>query len=79
MSTFRSAATILLVCASLSGCKIIKTPTAEEAAKANGGGFDPEHMVGEIWGPKVVPFFEAKAAPLTEIMSAAAGDGAAAG
>lgn len=80
MSGFRSAGTVLLVCGlALSGCKIIKTPTAEEAAKADGGGFNPDTMVADSWSAKVVPFFETKAAPLSEVMAAANADIEAAG
>ena len=75
MSGFRSAATILLVCGvALSGCKIIKTPTAEEAAKADGGAFNPDKMAADAWDAKVIPFFNSKAAPLAEVLTAVSGD-----
>lgn len=80
MSVLKSASIILLACGvALSGCKIIKTPTAEEAAEARGDNFNPDHSVADIWDSKVKPFFAEKAAPLDKVMQAANADADAAG
>lgn len=45
MPHFRPATVIpLAIVLVLSGCKIIKTPTAEEAAEAASGGFNPSTL-----------------------------------
>jgi predicted lipoprotein len=82
VSMLKSGGTIALVLAgmmALAGCKIIKTPTAEEAAQAASGGFDPERMVAEIWDSKVLPYLDGKAVPFSEVASLAASDPDAAG
>ncbi len=80
MSGFKSAAIFLIVCAvAVSGCKIIKTPTGEEAALADSGAFDPDRMVADIWASKAVPFFDRKAADFSEVFAAANADVEAAG
>ncbi|PDT45126.1 DUF2291 family protein [Sinorhizobium fredii] len=67
-------ASVIVVAAmvALAGCKIIKTPTAEEAAQSATGGFDPDRMVGGIWDSKVVPYLDKKAGPFTEVAALAA-------
>jgi predicted lipoprotein len=73
------AALVLAGAMALSSCKIIKTPTSEEAAQAATGGFDPDRMVAEIWDSKVLPYLDKKAGPLPEVASLAASDPDAAG
>lgn len=80
MSVLKSASIVLLACGvALAGCKIIKTPTAEEAAEARGDGFNPDRSVAEIWDAKVVPFFAGKTAALGDVLAAANTDLDAAG
>lgn len=68
MPNFRAAAAIpLVIVLALSGCKIIKTPTAEEAAEAASGGFNPARQVADIWDSKVIPFLETRAGPFQEV------------
>ncbi len=45
----------------LPGCKIVKTPTADEAAEDASGGFNPARQVADIWDDKVIPYLHAKA------------------
>jgi predicted lipoprotein len=70
-------ALVALVC--LAGCKILPTPTEEDKAAVAAQGFNPDKMVEEIWGPKVLPYLEAKAGPFQEVSKLAAGDAKAAG
>src|SRR5690606_7324003 len=80
MSVLKSASIVLLACGvALSGCKIIKTPTAEEAAEARGDNFNPERSVSDICESKVKPFFAQKTPTLDEVMQAASADADAAG
>ncbi|MCV9966784.1 DUF2291 family protein [Pararhizobium sp. BT-229] len=75
MPMFRAAAFFTLAIAlALPGCKIIKTPTAEEAAEAASGGFNPDRQVAEIWDRKVIPFLEKRAGPFQEVSSLTASD-----
>lgn len=77
MMRFGRAVVGLALAASLvSGCKIIKNPTAEEIAAAK---FDPTRRVAEIWDAQVLPYLDGKAAPLTEVVEASASDATAAG
>ncbi|KQS75688.1 hypothetical protein ASG25_20285 [Rhizobium sp. Leaf384] len=69
------ASAILMV---LPGCKIIKTPTAEEAAEVASGGFNPERQASELWAPKVVPYLTSKAGPYGEVAALIASDAEAA-
>lgn len=79
MSVLKSASILLLACGiTLSGCKIIKNPTAEEAAQASGS-FNPDRAVADIWDAKVKPYFAGKAVKLDEIMTAVSADPEAAG
>ena len=80
MPDVRGASVIALAAMmALAGCKIIKTPTAEEAAQSASGGFDPDRMVGEIWDSKVVPYLDKKAGPFSEVAALAASNPEAAG
>lgn len=72
MSNLKSAAIVLLACSlAVSGCKIIKTPTAEEAAQARGDGFNPDRSVADIWDSKVIAFFAGKTITASEVLAAA--------
>jgi predicted lipoprotein len=62
------------LCVALNGCKIIKTPTAEEAAAAASGGFDPARQVAELWDAKVIPFLNQRAGDFKEVAAMAASD-----
>ncbi len=73
------AALVVAGVMALSGCKIIKTPTAEEAAEAASGGFNPGRMVAEIWDAKVLPYLDRKAGPFAEVAALAESDPQAAG
>ncbi len=55
----------------LSGCKIIATPVkrASGADEGAAGGFDPEAMVNAIWDAKVIPYLNAKAGALQDVMA----------
>lgn len=80
MPKFKVAAALVVAgVMALSGCKIIKTPTAEEAAEAAAGGFNPGRMVAEIWDVKVLPYFDRKAGPFAEVAALAESDPQAAG
>lgn len=75
-----SSSIVTLVCLlSVAGCKLVKTPSAEEAALAKNGGFDPAKMAAETWDTKVIPYFEKKALPLADILPAVIADANAAG
>ncbi|MCO4318113.1 DUF2291 family protein [Phyllobacterium sp. 21LDTY02-6] len=65
--------------AALAGCKIIKTPTPEEAAATASGGFDPARQVAELWDAKAVPFLNQRAGNFTEVAALAGSDPDAAG
>ncbi|PLT98168.1 hypothetical protein BMJ34_16355 [Sinorhizobium medicae] len=80
MPNFKVAAALAVAgVMALSGCKIIKTPTAEEAAEAASGGFNPNRMVAEIWDTKVLSYLDRKAGPFTEVAALAGSDPQAAG
>ncbi|MBV2143438.1 DUF2291 family protein [Falsochrobactrum sp. TDYN1] len=80
MSVLKSGSIFLLACGiALSGCKIVKTPTAEDVAETRGNGFDPDRSVAEIWESKVVPYFSGKTATLDEVLTAAHANADAAG
>lgn len=80
MPKFKVAAALVVAgVMALSGCKIIKTPTAEEAAEAASGGFNPNRMVAEIWDAKVLPYLDRKAGPFVEVTALAESDPQAAG
>ncbi len=69
----------MIAAASLSGCKILPTPTEEDKAAAAAEAFNPDKMVAEMWTPKVLPYLEGKAGPFAEVSQLAAGDAKAAG
>ncbi|MBB4226479.1 DUF2291 family protein [Rhizobium mongolense] len=72
MLRMKGALLAAVVAAALPGCKIIKTPTAEEkAAAAAKTAFDPDAKVEAIWQPKVVPYFEKRAGELKEVLQLA--------
>ncbi|ULR47625.1 DUF2291 domain-containing protein [Rhizobium sp. K102] len=69
MLRMKGALFAAVVAAALPGCKIIKTPTAEEkAAAAAKTAFDPNAKVEAIWQPQVVPYFEKRAGELRDVM-----------
>ncbi len=71
--------TALALSLGLSGCKIIETPTAEEAAEAASGGFNPERQAAELWSEKVIPYLDQRAGPIQEVAALAGSDVDAAG
>ncbi|WP_042119944.1 DUF2291 family protein [Rhizobium etli] len=69
MLRMKGALLAAVLAAALPGCKIIKTPTAEEkAAAAAKTAFDPNAKVEAIWQPQVVPYFEKRAGELKDVM-----------
>ena len=75
MPNFRAAAAISFAIAlALPGCKIIKTPTAEEAAEAASGGFNPARQVAGIWESKVIPFLETRAGSFQDVAALSKSD-----
>lgn len=71
--------TAMLLATALTGCKIIRTPTAEEKAEAASGGFNPERQVADIWEARVIPFLQQRAGTFQDVSALAASDPAAAG
>ncbi|KQV84402.1 DUF2291 domain-containing protein [Rhizobium sp. Root1220] len=73
MMRIRGALIAALVAAALPGCKIVKTPTAEEkAAAAAKNAFDPIAKVEAIWQPQLIPYFEKRAGDLKDVVAAVA-------
>ncbi|OCJ12942.1 hypothetical protein A6U87_06460 [Rhizobium sp. AC44/96] len=73
MLRIRGALIAALVAAALPGCKIIKTPTAEEKAQAAAkDAFDPNAKVEAIWQSQAVPYFEKRAGELKDVAALAA-------
>ncbi|WP_017967776.1 DUF2291 family protein [Rhizobium leguminosarum] len=69
MLRVKGALLAAIVAAALPGCKIIKTPTAEEkAAAAAKTAFDPNAKVEAIWQSEAVPYFEKRAGDLKDVM-----------
>jgi predicted lipoprotein len=62
---------------SLTACKILPTPTAENGG--NAPAFNADKMVADIWAAKVVPYLQQKAGPFSESHALAKADPAAAG
>ncbi|MCV3205116.1 DUF2291 family protein [Mesorhizobium sp. YC-39] len=62
---------------SLTACKILPTPSAENGG--NAPAFNPDKMVEEIWAAKVIPYLQQKAGPFAEVHALAKTDPAAAG
>ncbi|NEI97533.1 DUF2291 family protein [Rhizobium ruizarguesonis] len=80
MLRMKGALLAAVVAAALPGCKIIKTPTAEErAAAAAKTAFDPNAKVGAIWQSEAVPYFEKRAGDLKDVMQLSASSPDAAG
>jgi predicted lipoprotein len=64
MAKVRSAVLVALLAMALPGCKIIKTPTAEEkAAETAKSAFDPAAKVEAIWQSQAIPI--CRSAPVT--------------
>jgi predicted lipoprotein len=57
----------------LGGCKIVATAKkqAPGADEGTGGGFDPNVMVDAMWDSKVVPYLQAKAGNLPDVLALA--------
>jgi len=71
MLRIRGALIAALVAAALPGCKIIKTPTAEEkAAAAAKNAFDPNAKVEAIWQSQAIPYFQQRAGELKDVVAA---------
>ncbi|MBY3197579.1 DUF2291 family protein [Rhizobium laguerreae] len=80
MLRMKGALLAAVVAAALPGCKIIKTPTAEEkAAAAAKTAFDPNAKVEAIWQSETVPYFEKRAGDLKDVMQLATSSPDAAG
>ncbi|MBB5537609.1 DUF2291 family protein [Rhizobium giardinii] len=69
-----AAAISLAIVLAVPGCKIIKTPTPEEAAEAASGGFNPDRQVAEVWEAKVIPFLETRAGTFQEVSALSKSD-----
>jgi predicted lipoprotein len=73
MLRIRGALIAALVAAALPGCKIIKTPTAEEkAAAAAKTAFDPNAKVEAVWQSQAVPYYQKRAGELKDVVAAVA-------
>jgi predicted lipoprotein len=73
MVKIRGALMAAVLAAALPGCKIIKTPTAEEkAAAAAKTAFDPSAKVEAIWQSEAVPYFEKRAGAFKDVVALAA-------
>ncbi|MBB3561063.1 putative lipoprotein [Rhizobium sp. BK512] len=73
MLRIRGVLIAAIVVAALPGCKIIKTPTAEEKAAATAkSAFDPNAKVEAIWQSEVVPYYEKRAGGLKDVVALAA-------
>ncbi|NZD54644.1 DUF2291 family protein [Rhizobium leguminosarum] len=80
MLRMKGALLAAVVAAALPGCKIIKTPTAEEkAAAAAKTAFDPNAKVEAIWQSEAVPYFEKRAGDIKDVMQLATSSPDAAG
>ncbi|MBY5555766.1 DUF2291 domain-containing protein (plasmid) [Rhizobium leguminosarum] len=80
MLRVKGALLAAVVAAALPGCKIIKTPTAEQkAAAAAKTAFDPNAKVEAIWQSEAVPYFEKRAGDLKDVMQLSASSPDAAG
>ncbi|RWC43866.1 MAG: DUF2291 family protein [Mesorhizobium sp.] len=62
---------------SLTACKVLPTPSAENGGKPPA--FNADKMVGDIWAAKAVPYLQQKAGPFPEVHALAKADPAAAG
>jgi predicted lipoprotein len=63
----------MLAAAALPGCKIVKTPTAEEqAAETAKTAFNPSDKVEAIWQSQAIPSIEKRAGDFKQVLSAIA-------
>lgn len=61
------------VALALPGCKIVKTPTAEEKAAATAkAAFDPAAKVDGLWQTKALPYLDQRAGDLKDVVQLAA-------
>jgi predicted lipoprotein len=73
MARVRSAVVIALLAIALPGCKIIKTPTAEEkAAETAKSAFDPAAKVDAIWQTQAIPYLQKRGGELKDVVALAA-------
>jgi predicted lipoprotein len=60
----------MLAAAALPGCKIVKTPTAEEkAAETAKTAFNPSDKVDAIWQSQAIPSIERRAGDFSQVLS----------
>jgi predicted lipoprotein len=72
MAKVRSAVLVALLAMALPGCKIIKTPTAEEkAAETAKSAFDPAAKVEAIWQSQAIPYLQKRAGDLKDVVALA--------
>jgi len=72
MAKVRSAVLVALLAMALPGCKIIKTPTAEEkAAETAKSAFDPAAKVEAIWQSQAIPYLQKRAGELKDVVALA--------
>jgi predicted lipoprotein len=72
MAKVRSAVLVALLAMALPGCKIIKTPTAEEkAAETAKSAFDPAAKVEAIWQSQAIPYLQKRAGDLKDVLALA--------
>lgn len=68
MAKVKGAVVIAMLALALPGCKIIKTPTAEEkAAETAKSAFDPLAKVEAIWQPQAIPYLQQRAGELKDV------------
>lgn len=73
MRTKGAALLLILAAAALPGCKIVKTPTAEEkAAAAAKTAFNPAEKVDAIWQTQALPSIDKRAGDLKDVLTAIA-------
>jgi predicted lipoprotein len=73
MASVRSVVVIALLAIALPGCKIIKTPTAEEkAAETAKSAFDPAAKVDAIWQAQAIPYLQKRAGELKDVVALSA-------
>jgi hypothetical protein len=72
MAKVRSAVLVALLAMALPGCKIIKTPTAEEkAAETAKSAFDPAAKVEAIWQSQAIPYLQKRAGERKDVVALA--------
>ncbi|MTH76909.1 DUF2291 family protein [Paracoccus aestuariivivens] len=75
MTRILLTAACLVAAFGLSGCKIVKTQTADEkapAADASGDDARIQNLLAETWEPKLVPTINEKALPVADLRAAVA-------